>query len=56
MTEKNIIEYQNIISNGSIDNKQDPGIIVLAPDKQFDYSFWETVSDIGFDIYIFETV
>ena len=55
MTEKNIIEYQNIISNGSIDNKQDPGIIVLAPDKQFDYSFWETVSDIGFDIYIFET-
>ncbi len=43
----------NMTENNNL--KQDPGIIVFAPEKQFDYSFWEAVSENGLDVYIFET-
>lgn len=55
MAETNKLEYPDIISIETRDKQQDPGIIVLIQDNQFDYSFWQSVSEIGFDVYIFET-
>ncbi len=55
MTHINTIEYTNINIATLENEKQEPGIIVLVTDQQVDYSFWESVSDIGFDVYLFET-
>lgn len=55
MTDNNVIKCPINDSEETRDTNQDPGIIVLVPDKQFDYYFWEAVAETGFDVYIFET-